>query len=220
MRENLNNNLSMFASICFGSVIYAFATNYFIFPHDVILGGTSGISVILNHLLSLSAGKYLVLLNMFLLILGLFILGKEMAVRTMLGSTITTIAIGAFDVLPPSEGPWIENSVVSTMIGSGLIAIASGILFYAKSSSGGTDIIALIVQKYSSLHIGRCLFLTDILIVALGCIWSGSKVIVASIVGFLIKVFGIDFIISRINKILLGKLIKARKGKQKGKNTT
>ena len=126
--------------------------NVFLFPHDIILGGTSGVAVILNHLFSFSAA-----------------------------------------------------------IGSGLIAVASGILFYVNSSSGGTDIIALIIQKYSSLHIGRCLFLTDILIVAIGCIWSDSKVIIASIVGFLIKVFGIDFIMNRINKILIRKALIERR---------
>ena len=211
MSENTKKYVSEVAIICLGSLIYGFATIYFIFPHNVILGGTSGVAVILNYFLSFSAAKYQVVMNVFLLILGVIILGKEMAGRTLLGSTMTTIAIGAFEALPHSSSPWIENSVISTIIGCGLIAIASGILFYVKSSSGGTDIVALIIQKYSSFHIGRCLFLTDILIVAFGCICSEPKVIAVSILGFLIKVFGIDFIITRINKILIGKLIKERK---------
>lgn len=134
-----------------------------------------------------------------------------MAVLTLLGSIMTTVAIGLFDALPQLSHPLIENCIISAAIGSGLIAVASGILFYVNSSSGGTDIIALIIQKYSSLHIGRCLFLTDILIVAIGCIWSDSKVIIASIVGFLIKVFGIDFIMNRINKILIRKALIERR---------
>ena len=211
MGENTNKQLKTLGNICLGGVIYGFATNYFIFPHDIILGGTSGVAVILSHLLPFSAGKYSVVLNAFLLILGLLILGKEIAGRTLLGSTITTIAIGAFDMFAHSSSPWIENPVLSTIVGSALIAIASGILFYVKSSSGGTDIVALIVQKYSSLHIGRCLFLTDVLIVAIGCIYFEPKVIIASILGFLIKVLGIDFMISRINKMFIRAMIKERK---------
>ena len=207
MRENANSSLGAVVWICIGSLIYGFATNYFIFPHDVVLGGTSGLAVILNHIFAFSSGKWSVVLNVFIIILGLLTLGKEMAVRTLLGSIMTTVAIGAFDALPHPSKAWIENSIFSTILGCLLIALASGILFYVKSSSGGTDTIALIVQKYSSLHIGRCLFLTDVIIVVLGCIWSESTIIIASILGFLIKVFGIDFVVGRINKMRIRKMI-------------
>ncbi len=211
MRENMSKELGTLGTISFGSVIYGFATSYFIFPHNIILGGTSGIAVILNRFLSFSAGTYSVVLNSLLLILGVIFLGKGMAGRTLFGSTMTTIAIGIFDMFSNASNPWIENSVLSTIIGSALIAVASALMFYVKSSSGGTDIVALIVQKYSSLNIGRCLFLTDVLIVIFGCICFEPKVIVASVLGFLIKVFGIDFMISKINKMLIRRILKERK---------
>lgn len=79
-----------------------------------------------------------------------------------------------------------------------MIAIASGIMFYVDSSSGGTDIVALIVRKYSKINIGKSLLITDFLIVIIGGILSGYIILLSSFAGLLIKTFGIDFIIGII----------------------
>ena len=73
-------------------------------------------------------------------------------------------------------------------------------MFYVKSSSGGTDIIALIVKKYSNINIGKALLITDFLIVIVGGLLSGYIILASSFVGLLIKTFGIDFVIEIINK--------------------
>ena len=85
-----------------------------------------------------------------------------------------------------------------------IIAVASGVMFYVKSSSGGTDIIALIVQKYSNINIGRALLITDFLIVVAGGILSGYIILVSSFIGLLIKTFGIDYVIELIKKRITG----------------
>ena len=94
----------------------------------------------------------------------------------------------------------VSNIYVSAVMGASLIAIASGIMFYVKSSSGGTDIIALIVKKYSNINIGKALLITDFLIVIVGGLLSGYIILASSFVGLLIKTFGIDFVIEIINK--------------------
>ena len=81
-----------------------------------------------------------------------------------------------------------------------LLAVASGIMFYCNSSSGGTDVIALIVRKYFSIDIGKALLITDILIVVTGGLISGFTILLSSFLGLLIKTFGIDFVIAQIKK--------------------
>lgn len=188
--------------ITVGSLLYAVSTHLFIFPPELLLGGTSGISVILNHFLPFSSGSILMGINILLLIVSFIILGKEMAVKTFVGSSITTAAIGMLDIVMPIEEPIIANAYFSAVIGASLIAIASALLFYVQSSSGGTDIVALIVKKYSKLNIGKALLVTDFLIVIIGGILSGIYIAVASMLGLLIKTFGIDFLISLINKLV------------------
>ena len=76
---------------------------------------------------------------------------------------------------------------------------------YVDSSSGGTDIVALILKKYVDVNIGRALFITDVLIVIVGGIVSGVWIAIASVIGFLVKVLGIDAVIFVIRKLVLRK---------------
>ena len=186
--------------ILIGSAVYALSTVIFIFPHSLLLGGTSGVSVILNSFISFSPGKILVAINILLIILAFIFLGKSMAIKTLVGSLLTTVFVGAFEELFAFSEPLVGSMLLSSVIGASLIALASGIMFYVDSSSGGTDIIALIIKKFSSLQIGKALLVTDVLIVIVGGALSGFGLFLCSFVGFLIKTLGIDAIISVIKK--------------------
>jgi len=123
-----------------------------------------------------------------------------MAVRTLVGSVFTTVFIRIAEMICVSDTPIIANRFASAVVGAAVIAVASGVMFYCDSSSGGTDIIALIVRKYSSLNIGRALLVTDVLIVVVGGIVSGYAVAISSFAGLVVKTFGIDFVIAAIVK--------------------
>ena len=192
--------LKDYTMIILGSVLYAFATVLFIFPHSLLLGGTSGISVILTAYLPFSPGMILTIINFSLLILAFFILGKEMAVKSLVGSVLTTAFVGIFEGILNFSSPLVTNIYLSSVLGALIIAIASGIMFYVKSSSGGTDIIALIVKKYSSINIGKALLITDFLIVIIGGLLSGITIFFSSFAGLLIKTLGIDCVIGLISK--------------------
>lgn len=187
--------------IFLGSVLYAFSTVFFIFPQSLLLGGTSGVSVILTSFLSNSPGVILAIINGILLLLALVILGKSMALKTFVGSALTTAFVSAFENLFALQSAPIKNPFISACVGAVLIALASAIMFYVDSSSGGTDIIALIIKKFSNIHIGKALLITDVMIVVIGGILSGWVIAVSSFAGLLIKTLGIDFIIKIIKRI-------------------
>ncbi len=182
--------------ITIGSGLYGISTVLFIFPHSLLLGGTSGISVILERFLKISPGNILMIINFSLLIVAFFILGKEMAIKTTIGSALTTLAVGIFEKVFTLSKPLVSNIFISAIIGAAIIALASGIMFYINSSLGGTDIIALIVKKFSNIKIGKALLLTDFLIVIFGGCISGIILLISSFIGLLIKTLGIDAIIS------------------------
>lgn len=189
--------------ILIGSILYALSTVLFIFPNSLLLGGTSGISVILNSFIDFSPGMILTVINTALIILAFIILGKEMAVKTLVGSVLTTASVAVIEKVIVLEKPVIPNPYISAIVGAAIIAVASGIMFYCNSSSGGTDVIALIVRKFSNINIGKALLITDILIVIVGGVLSGLTIAVSSVIGLLIKTLGIDlviFCIKRMNK--------------------
>ena len=197
---NSKHLLKEFLLIFLGSIIYALSTVLFIFPHSLLLGGTSGISVVLSRFLTFSPGIILTIINLTLVVLAFLILGKDMAVKTLVGSILTTVFIGVLEKPLFLEVPLVSNICLSTIVGATLIAIASGIMFYVDSSSGGTDIIALIVKKFSNIKIGKALLITDVLIVLVGGVLSGLTIFLSSFLGLLIKTLGIDLVISIISK--------------------
>ena len=194
-----------YALILIGSVLYAFSTVVFIFPNDLLLGGTSGISVILTSILPFSPGIILMIINFALIVLAFAILGKGMAIKTLVGSVLTTAFVGLLEKLFTFERALIENPYLSAIVGAVMIAIASGILFFVDSSSGGTDIIALIVKKFSGIQIGKALLITDVLIVLVGGILSDITILTSSFLGLLVKTLGIDLVIWIIKKFIIHK---------------
>lgn len=189
------------AAIAVGSLIYSIALHYFIFPHDVLLGGAGGVSVLLSRYVpGLSAETYLVIINTALMAVALLVLGKNMAGKTMLGSIFTTLFVGALDSICNGHTPLVENVFISAILGAMIVAVGSTILFAMDSSSGGTDIIALIIKKYSRISIGKALLMADILIVVMGILSFHWTVAVGSVIGLLIKTFGIDFLIHWYSK--------------------
>ena len=191
--------------IILGSVLYAVSTVLFIFPHSLLLGGTSGISVILNFFLTFSPSSILMVINFSLIIVAYFVLGKSMGIKTFVGSSCTTIFISLFETIFNFNEPVIQNQYVSAVLGASIIALASGIMFYVQSSSGGTDVIALIIQKFTSIKIGKALLITDVLIVIIGGLLSNKVILISSFLGLLIKTMGIDLVIKIIKKRLVKK---------------
>ena len=186
--------------ILLGAFLYTVSTVLFIFPHKLLLGGTSGISVILEAYLPFSPGVILLMINTGLIIAAFLVLGKQMAVRTLIGSVVTTGMITAAEQILQLSGPVIAVPWLSSLAGAAIIAVASGVMFYVDSSSGGTDVVALIVRKYSAIDIGKALLLTDFLIVVVGGILSGWTIGLSSMAGLLVKTLGIDLVIGLIKR--------------------
>lgn len=197
--KNVGNFIKEYTMIFIGGILYGLSTILFIFPHSVSLGGTSGVAVILASFIPLSPATFSVIINTLLLVLALIILGKSMAIKTLIGSLITTISIALFEIIF-KNAILIPSPLVSGIIGALIIAIASAFMFYVDSSSGGTDIIALIIKKFCNIQIGKALLLSDFLIVVVGGILAGWQMAIYSFVGFLVKVLGIDLFIKIIKR--------------------
>lgn len=196
------------------SLAYAVGTVWFIFPHGLFLGGTSGISVILTAFLPFPPGMLLMVINMALLVLAFAILGRRIAFKTLLGSTATALMIAAVERYATPATALIEAPWLSGVVGALILAAAGGLLFFVDASSGGTDIVALVVRRFFTIHIGRALFLTDILIVLVGGALTSLPLLLCSALGLAIKAFGIDAFVALYAR--LARLFCPKKQKDKG----
>lgn len=203
----MKKHLVTYSLIALGSFLYAVGTVLFIFPGGLLLGGTSGISVILERYIPYQPGAIMAIINVVLVAVAYIFLGRDMAIKTVVGSLLTALFISGGEYVLALDSPIVSIPYLAAPIGAAIIAVASGILFYVDSNSGGTDIIALIVKKYVTVNIGTALLITDLLIVVAGAILCGWEIGIASTIGFLVKVFGINLVISLIRKYMLKKAL-------------
>ena len=182
-----------YAVITLGSLIYAASLCFFVYPRSFTFGGTSGLSVLLAKVLPLPASSLTVILNTVLMVLALLLLGRQFAIRTLVGSVLTTYSIAAIDLLPFAKlvhTPWMWADLVLAVL---FIGLGTALLFSVNASSGGTDIVAVILtSKKPDLPVGRALFISDILIVAGSFVLFGFGVGICSVVGLILKALFVD----------------------------
>lgn len=160
--------------VVIGAFIMAAGFVYFISPNKIVPGGVFGICIVMHHLWGLPIGLMGLILNIPLTIIGVKILGPRFGVKTVVGFTLASIFMDGLTYLW-GDRPLVENDVLlSSIFGGVLVGIGLGLVFKAKATSGGSDIIALIIAKYTKLPVGQLLIIVDSVIVLVGLVAFGD----------------------------------------------
>lgn len=188
-----------FTMMTIGCILLAVGVYFFKIPNGFATGGVTGIGTILARITPISAGIWIWMLNVFLLLLGFIFLGRGNGLKTvycsMLYSAITYLLELVFPLTQPlSNQPFLE--LVYAML---LTAIGSAMIFNSGSSSGGTDIMALILKKYTSLDVGKSLLLVDFIIASSSFIVFDVQTGLFSLMGLFSKAFIVDTVIENLN---------------------
>lgn len=192
--------LKDFFVITVGTLAVSAGVYFFKFPNNFSTGGVSGISVILGKLFpGLSAGSYVLIINMLLLIVGFLFIGKGFGVKTVYSSLLMSLAIRVAESVAPMSAPLTNQPFLELCFAVLLPAFGSALLFNTGASTGGTDIVAMILKKYVSLDIGKALFVTDALIALTAGLVFGAETGLFSLLGLLAKAFVVDGVIESIN---------------------
>jgi len=162
-----------------GSFIMATGYVFFITPYKIVPGGVYGISIVIHYLTQgllkfapqgFPVGLMGLLLNIPLTIIGIRILGTRFGIKTILGFFMTSFFID-FQTYLWGGAPLVENdTLLSGIFGGVLIGFGLGLIFRARATSGGSDIIAMIAAKYTRLPLGQLLIYIDSVIVLIGLI--------------------------------------------------
>jgi len=156
--------------IAFGLLIYSLGWSVFLIPNGLVGGGVTGISAIIYYMSGFPVSYSYLIINAVLLIIGIKILGKTFGVKTVYAVILVTIFLKFIPGIIPQElidDIAIGNGkLLSAIIGGACAGAGIAITFTQGGSSGGTDIIALIINKYRNISPGRLILLMDIIIVA------------------------------------------------------
>lgn len=204
MKQKFRN----FALMNLGVILTTFGVYFFKIPNGFSTGGVSGIAVVVSGFANqylpgmaqyLTSGNVLTVINVLLLLVGFVALGKGFSVKTVYCSLLFSFGTFALEHLCPMTEPFTDQPFLELVYAILLTAIGSALLFLTESSSGGTDIVALILKKYTHLDIGKALLLTDF-VIALSAFWVfGMQTGLFSLLGLFAKAFLVDGVIESMN---------------------
>lgn len=181
------------------TLILVVGVYFFKFPNNFSFGGVTGISVILGAVFPLSPGSFTFVINMILLVFGFIFLGRSFGIKTVYVSVLTSVGLSGLERWCPLAGPLTSQPVLELIFAIVLPAVSAAILFNMNASGGGTDIIAMILRKYTKLDIGIALFLVDLAIVVAASFVFDITTGLFSFVGLMAKTLVIDGTIENVN---------------------
>lgn len=192
--------MKFFAQLNAGLIITAVGIAYFKTPNHFAFGGTSGLSILLADIFPrYNVGGFMWIINAALVALGFLMLGAKCMGWTVYSSFALSFYVSVCESLFPMSAPFTDDTLLELIFAVMLPALGSAIVFDIGASTGGTDIIALILQKHSSLQIGNALMLSDVLIVCAAAVRFGMATGLYCILGLLGKALMVDGAIERIH---------------------
>ncbi|MBR6004281.1 MAG: YitT family protein [Lachnospiraceae bacterium] len=198
-KEKFLHYLKEWATLTLATVLLDIGVYVFKFPNNFSFGGVTGVSILLGKIGTLSPATYNLIINMALLVLGFIFLGGKFGLKTVYVSTLSSALISLAEKFFPMEGPLTNQPVLELFFAIVLPSVAAAILFDMGASGGGTDIVAMIVKKYTHFNIGTALFIVDLTITICACFVFDITTGLFSFTGLMAKSLVIDGVIENIN---------------------
>ena len=199
MKEAIKHKIKIKELIEFiiGCLLVALAFNLFMSPNNLVAGGVSGFSLILKHFFGLNSSTIISIANVFLIILSLLVLGKEKTKATILGSILFPVFVSLTEHLSTYISFKESEMILIAIFGGALQGLGAGLIFRAGYSTGGTDILNMIISKVFKMSLGNSMFFTDGIIIVIGAFVFGFNHLMYSLI--------ILYLISTItDKVVLG----------------
>lgn len=182
--------------ITFGVAILASGLFWFLFPSDLAVGGLSGFVMVVNRYFPMiPRGVMLLGFNVVLYILGFILIGKEFGGKTIYASLTASGMIILLESLFPVVEPLVADIFLNVFFGVLVSGVGMAIVFYQNASSGGTDIIAKIINKFYNIDIGKSLLMADFTVVVLAIFAFGMEKGLYALLGIIMNSFFIDYMI-------------------------
>ena len=200
MQEKRKEWMREFGLLNLGTFLTAIGSYFFKFPNNFSTGGVTGLSVVLTHYFpNLSNGTIVSFINVALMVVGLILLGKEFGFKTFYVTIAFSVMLKLFETVTPLTQPLTDQPFMELLFGVFLPAWGSAMLFNIGSSTGGTDIIAMVVKKYFKCHIGKALLVVDFFITVMTFVAFGPTTGLFSILGLVMRSFAVDFFLEEMN---------------------
>ena len=196
----MKSKLKNFSLLTISTLIMAVGIYFFKFANNFTFGGITGIAVLVAKLLPISASDFSFVVNILLLIIGWIVLGKSFAEKTAYSTILLSVSLSLLERIYPMSHPLTNEPLLELIFAILLPALGSAILFNIGASSGGTDVIAMILKKYTSIDIGKGLMTSDLIFTLAGFLVFNVKTGLYSLFGLIMRSALIDNFIESFNR--------------------
>ena len=196
----MKSKLKNFSLLTISTLIMAVGIYFFKFANNFTFGGITGIAVLVAKFLPISASDFSFVVNILLLIIGWIVLGKSFAEKTAYSTILLSVSLSLLERIYPMSHPLTNEPLLELIFAILLPALGSAILFNIGASSGGTDVIAMILKKYTSVDIGKGLMISDLICTLAGFLVFNVKTGLYSLFGLIMRSALIDNFIESFNR--------------------
>ncbi len=182
--------------ITIGSLVTAMGLVMFLVPNKIASGGVSGLATVIYYLFNLPVGKVILILNIPLFIAGIREMGTKFGMRTLYGIIVLSLGI---DLLTPYLPVITHDPILAAIYGGGIVGIGLGLVFKAKGTTGGTDLVAQLINKYTDISVGKALLMVDFCIIVLAGIVFNAELALYALISLVLTSHMIDLVQQGLN---------------------
>ncbi|MFR3072718.1 MAG: YitT family protein [Paeniclostridium sp.] len=203
---NFIKGLKEYAIVTIGVILVAIGIQYFFAPNNIAGGGLSGLALIINYYIpKLSIGTIIFLGNLILFAISFIVIGGDFGLKTIYASFMLSVVIEFMDKILKSTA-LTTNLLAAVILGTLVTAIGLAMVFAINASTGGTDILAKILNKYTTFNIGISLLIVDLFVAVVGGFTFGLEKGIYSMMVIVLNGLLIDRVIEKIEKNRKNKL--------------
>jgi uncharacterized membrane-anchored protein YitT (DUF2179 family) len=164
-KKDLRRNLANLSLVIIGSIIMGIGYSLFLIPHHFVPGGVSGIAMIVNYFTKMPLGMLIMVLNIPVFILGIRIMGRKYGLRSLLGMVISSLLIDFFNQVLALKSAT-DNPILAAIYGGFMLGVGLGLVFRGRASTGGSDILGQILNRWTGVSVGIGIMLIDFFIIS------------------------------------------------------
>jgi len=192
---NIRKAIIDYMMILVGSLMMASAFMLFLIPNKVNAGGVSGVATILYHTLNIPAGLTMLLMNIPLFLMGIYFFGKKFGFKTVTGILASSLFSDLIDK-GMGVGALTDNKILASVYGGLLLGVGLGIIFRGRGTTGGSDIIARIINKFTHISLGWSFMIIDTgVIVLTGLIFGDVELVLFCLISLAISSKVVDIMV-------------------------
>ena len=194
MNGNWKKNMETIIGVLLGNAVLAFTVAAFLVPHGIIMGGATGIGLTVSHYIAMDLSAIIFVVNIILFVLGTIVLGKTFALTTLVSTFVYPVFLSVMRSIPGIT-ELTDNIMLASLYGGALLGLGIGLVVRVGASTGGTDILALVLHKWFHISLAVLVYIVDFTVLLCQALFSNSEQILYGILVLIVSTAALNRVI-------------------------